>query len=669
MIFDSKVWINDHAYIFEQENVLEIIRIFPSRAVFLTSLYLDYLIGGMNPSQFRISGAICLAMASTLLVVLSLLLFQLRSETKGITWKEIAVSLLIGLLFLVHPLQIYTVLYIWQRSGLMTCMFYFAALSLYLATRMGKISPRILGYSGVSLCFALGMLTKETMATLPVVLLLAEFALFRLDVKSLFKRALGIALICLPAVSAYLCCTFLLHSTGSVVPQDLAERYLADFNGSGVTVYELLLTEGRIIWFYVAMVVAPYVTGIHFMRAVEFSQSLWIPPTTALAWSAILFFLGYSIWSIRKAPFVSFCILFAIVNLIPESTLPMWMFFGYRPILAMFGIFFLFGMGLIAVLSRVESRFSKATLESIAALFSLALVCLFAAQTWIQADKWNPFAVWKAAYSELPSETGSADKKSYAMILLHYGDSLIRSGDFQEAEEVLQRGVRLSPNTAALYTNLGIVSAARGDVSESVRLYRKAIELDQRRSESHLNLGAALLELKDPEGAANAFRKAVELNPGSAKAHANLGIAALMLGNTGEARQHLSLAVQKDPSLALAHSRLGRAHELSGDLASAAKSYARALALHGNLTEAHYNFARIAAKTGQYDLAEQHYETTLKLNPRFPAAYYELGQVFMLCSEFCKAVECFQKCLQIQPDFTPAKDRLESARKSCRENK
>ena len=98
-------------------------------------------------------------------------------------------SVALGLLFLVHPLQSYVTLYIWQRMALMACFFYYASLAAFLAVRIGKIRNQAAGYGLCLGLFVCALLSKENTVTLPVSFIMAEIAFFREGGLALVKRA------------------------------------------------------------------------------------------------------------------------------------------------------------------------------------------------------------------------------------------------------------------------------------------------------------------------------------------------------------------------------------------------------------------------------------------------------------------------------------------------
>ncbi len=151
-------WIEKQRHIFGSHSIIKIINIFPQRPLPLLTFYLNYLMTDMAPTYFRLLNIFILACAS--LIVASLIEFVL-SLTYPHTFDIRIISALTACIFLVHPLQSYLTLYIWQRSALMACFFYFSSLYVYFSTRSGKIKNQFTGYILCFFMFILAFLSKE----------------------------------------------------------------------------------------------------------------------------------------------------------------------------------------------------------------------------------------------------------------------------------------------------------------------------------------------------------------------------------------------------------------------------------------------------------------------------------------------------------------------------
>ena len=130
----------------------------PARALFMLSLYANYALTGMDPYYFRLTNTAILAGAGLALAWLILVLLEIPSlRVPGTPKEKRAIGLFMGLLFVAHPLQTYVVLYDWQREAIMACLFYFAALAVYLGVRSGRFRNEGLGYTLTAVLFFAGL--------------------------------------------------------------------------------------------------------------------------------------------------------------------------------------------------------------------------------------------------------------------------------------------------------------------------------------------------------------------------------------------------------------------------------------------------------------------------------------------------------------------------------
>jgi DNA-binding transcriptional MerR regulator len=118
---------------------------------------------------------------------------------------------------------------------------------------------------------------------------------------------------------------------------------------------------------------------------------------------------------------------------------------------------------------------------------------------------------------------------------------------FEEAEALYEEAVRLDPNLAIAYTNLGNIKFRRGDDAAAEALYRRALGLDDRQPEAHYNLGYVILERGDAKSAVPHFERAVEADPRFSDAHFNLAMAYEQVGASAEAKPHWRRYLELEP--------------------------------------------------------------------------------------------------------------------------
>lgn len=134
--------------------------------------------------------------------------------------------------------------------------------------------------------------------------------------------------------------------------------------------------------------------------------------------------------------------------------------------------------------------------------------------------------------------------------------------------------VKLRPDYAEAYYNLGMSFEEAGEPEPAVAALRTAVRL--RPESAIMHLGLALAQRADDKQAALEFRQA------SAEGHNNLGFALLQKGDLREAIRELRQSVQLKPDYAGAHFNLGLTLRESGDLPSALEQFqlARQLETH-----------------------------------------------------------------------------------------
>jgi len=142
------------------------------------------------------------------------------------------------------------------------------------------------------------------------------------------------------------------------------------------------------------------------------------------------------------------------------------------------------------------------------------------------------------------------------------GDALAAEGKFDEAIMEFRNGLRLNPDSAELFWNLGRALVARGgSVAEAIHDLRRSVELDPDQGRPHYDLASTLLDLHRYDEAIEEFRAAIRVMPTSSEAHNNLGIALGSKGKLEEAIDEFQQAVKLQPENAEARHNLTSALE------------------------------------------------------------------------------------------------------------
>jgi spermidine synthase len=145
------------------------------------------------------------------------------------------------------------------------------------------------------------------------------------------------------------------------------------------------------------------------------------------------------------------------------------------------------------------------------------------------------------------------------------GGVLASSGKLDDAIAMFRDGLRLNPESAEIYWNLGRALVARGGpMDEALGDLRRSVALDANQGPAHYDLASTLLDLHDVDGAIEHFREAIRLMPKSPEAHNNLGIALGTKGQLEDAIVQFQQAVQLNPDNAEAQHNLTSAMQAVG---------------------------------------------------------------------------------------------------------
>ena len=142
-----------------------------------------------------------------------------------------------------------------------------------------------------------------------------------------------------------------------------------------------------------------------------------------------------------------------------------------------------------------------------------------------------------------------AAKKSPAKIrpLQNLGIYYSMQGRLAEAEEELQKAIRIDPRNYELHNNLGIVYRKQGDLAGAIREYSIALRLRPTDSMAHYNIGNIYLAQGNLEGAIREYEASIRLAPDYDEAHNNLGIAYERSGKIGAAIMEFKRAISLNP--------------------------------------------------------------------------------------------------------------------------
>ena len=550
---------------------------------------LDCQIFGLRPGWHHLVNALLHGANTALLFVV------LRAMT-GMAWR----SALVAALFAVHPLHIESVAWIAERKDVLSTFFGLWAIWAY-ARYVGAPSwPR---YGLVACFFALSLLSKPMLVTLPFALLLLDvWPLQRFWIESrapIQNPKLGslflekLPLLAMSAASSVV--TFKAqHAAGAMAPIDV------------------LLLSQRLANAIVAYV--GYVKKAFW--PVDLAVIYPLPDQESVTQTvlAILVIVGITIgvgMPIRKRPWLAVGWLWFLGTLVPVIGLVQ---VGAQSMADRYTYMPLIGVFIMIVWSLPAAAFATSNRGRVTASVAVVAVILMA----LAAVTFAQIQVWKNTTTLFDHAVKVTEGNFMAHNLL--ASAFGQQGDLVGARDQIEKALQIRPNYAGARYNLGMIMLHQRDFANAQEQFNLALQTSQQDPMIWNALGVAQVNLGRIDEAISNYRHALERNPNYADAFANLGAALLAQRKYDEAIEMCERALRLRPDVADTHATLAAALWNRGRTDESILHDRKALELNPNLVDPRLNLGVALFAKGNYDEAIEHLEYVLRLKPQHEAA-------------------------------------------------
>jgi protein O-mannosyl-transferase len=232
-------------------------------------------------------------------------------------------------------------------------------------------------------------------------------------------------------------------------------------------------------------------------------------------------------------------------------------------------------------------------------------------------------------------------------------------GRLPEAIEHLQRSVAIRPRFEPLH-NLALALASQGHYAQAIPLYRQALQLRPHEVAARKNLAFALTQSGQVEEAIAEYRALLRTAPGDIQLRNSLGIALTMQGTLEEAIQQFREVLRRDSSQAGSHGNLAYALLLQHKCEEAGEHYRAILQSNPDDARAHQGLAKALAEQGKPAEAVEQFSEAVRLSPANPTLHYEFGLALERQGQREQAAAHYAEALRLKPDFPEARRRLEA---------
>ncbi len=493
-----------------------------------SSFWIQWRLWGMNPTGYHVTNLV-LHVVNCLLIWLVL------------TRLAIPGAFLAAALFAIHPVNVESVAWIAQQKNLLSLLFFLLSIWFFLKAQ-GLINPWYIWSLGA---FVLAMLSKGSVAVLPVLLLLIIWwQSGKITTGNLWQTApFFLVAVVLTAVNVW----FQTHGSENAI--------------RSVTFAQRLAGAGAAIWFYFYKAFVPLnLSFVYPQWTIDVTNPLWwLPLIGVLLVTAIL-------WSQRSIPgsrtllfaWIFFCVAllpvlgFADVGFMKYSLVAdHYLYLAIIPVMAL----------VAAAISRLLNAASQWQRRS-TAVATIAMISVMAWLSWIQSGLYaGPIELYEATLMHNPSSS---------LVHTNLSIDLIDAGRIDDAIAHAQKALQLKPDYGRGHCALGLGLTKLGKLDDAMIQYQQALENEPTLAEACYDLGAIYGMKGDLQKAFEYTQRAVELKPYSFEAQNDFGLALISQRRFQEAIEHFQEAENLRPNspepfvgLVAAWSELGRLDEAS----------------------------------------------------------------------------------------------------------
>ncbi|MFK5895272.1 MAG: hypothetical protein QM504_18825 [Pseudomonadota bacterium] len=312
------------------------------RPISYISFALNYLFSGQElvPTHFKLTNLFIHTINSILLFFISKILFTQVVKIKN---RVCFLAFIATAIWAIHPIQLTTILYVVQRMNLLSTLFSLIGILLFLNGRknLDKKYAYTKIISGLLIGVILGSFSKENALLLPFLFLVIEITLFKkstLTTKN--KKNLYLFYLFTSALPFLFIIIIILTKWDSL---------FSYYQFRTFTLNERLLTESRVLWYYISLIFYPDTHQFSFFNDdFSVSHSLFQPWNTFLSLTSLLALISFAIYNIFRGKkhhqlVISFALLwFFIGHSMESSVFPLELVFEHRNYLPSYGLIFAF---------------------------------------------------------------------------------------------------------------------------------------------------------------------------------------------------------------------------------------------------------------------------------------------------------------------------------------
>ena len=566
-------------------------------------------------------------------VVNTLLLFGVLRRMTAAPWR----SAFVAALFALHPLHVESVAWVAERKDVLSTCF-------WMLTMWGYVRyverPNVARYWLTLGFYALGLMAKPMVVTLPFVLLLLDYwplgrtrwtesaigGKGKMPLSRLLWEKLPFLALMIPASIV----TYWAEQRGGLIAP-LSSHPI------GMRLVNAAVSYVR----YIEKMFWP--TGL----VVYYPYPMWSLGVVVGAVAVLAGVSGGVIWRARRQPHLIVGWLWYLGTLVPVIGLVQ---AGWQSMADRYTYIPLVGLFIMAAWCLPRSLVAQRKPKMVIVTTAAALLVSCAVMTVVQVRYWkNSETLFRHA---LNATTGNFVAHN------NLGLALASQGRVAEAIEQFEQALRIQPDYAAAHNNLGVAMAGQGRISEALAEFAAALRIKPDHADARIGLGVVLANQGKVSEAIEQFEQALRIQPDYAPAHYNWGNALLQQGKVPEAIKQYEHVLRIKPDSAEAHNNLGLALANQGKVSEAISQYEQALRIRPDYAKAHDNLGVALANQGKVSEAVEQFEQVLRIKPDSAEAHNNLANALLQQGNVSEAIAQYREALRLRPDLSPVLYRL-----------
>lgn len=507
----------------------------------LVSYAVEYKYFGLNPRIYHTTN-LALHILNSVMVFFFIYLLS----------RNLTVSLIVGILFGIHPIQVESVAWATERKDVLYSLFFLGSLIAYLKYIVGKKKAY---YFLALFLFFFSLLSKPMAISLPFLLILCDYLLNRkINKKTILEKIPFLLFSVLFGIIAI----FAKQATGGLVVPEPPLSYK-----------NIFISSYRILFYYLPRLSFLF----NFTRL--YPHNSYVPPEVVKLPSIFWFspfilaaiFIAF-IYFFRKNKKVIFGIVFFLISIAPVAlSFAIGLFADRYSYIPSVGIFYLLGLAIYWTYQKISLPKKIAT--NVIAIILIITTGIIGVYTWQRCGIWKdsitlynevckwypnipaPFQHRGELYAKKGEDRRAIEDFNKALeidpefvpALVSRGNAFVRIGAIKLAMKDYSRALEINPDEANAHNNIGYLLFIMGEVDKGISEINRSIELNPSNSYAYYNRGKIYLSLKKYKLAIKDFDKALQINPRFASAYVERHIAYFKLGKYSQALKDSQKAI------------------------------------------------------------------------------------------------------------------------------